>query len=88
MSKGHPFIPKNKPKFWIMGIIAGLAGLGFGLLAFVATLFGFPLLMGFFTVGFFACWAMFVVSWFGFVLGMLGGRYHGLTEKPWHEQVW
>ncbi|MHB1015642.1 MAG: hypothetical protein ACYC2W_10245 [Desulfurivibrionaceae bacterium] len=88
MSQGRPFIPRDKPKFWVVGILAGLAGLGFGLLAIGAVWFGFPLMKSLFIVGFFACWATCAVSWFGFVLGMFVGRYRGLEEKPWREQVW
>ncbi|MFQ6756997.1 MAG: hypothetical protein D9V46_02180 [Deltaproteobacteria bacterium] len=88
MSQGRPFIPRDKPKFWVIAIIAGLSGLGFGLLMIGAVLLALPLLKGFFIGCFLASLATFFVSSFGLVFGMLAGRYRGLTEKPWREQVW
>jgi hypothetical protein len=88
MKETRYFIPRDKPKLWVIGILAGLCGFGSGLLAFGATWFGLPLAKVLFTAMFFVCWATFVVSWIGFVFGLVCGRYRRLTERPWPEQVW
>jgi len=88
MSKTQPFIPRDKPKFWVICVLAGLCGLGAGLLAFGASWLQLTVLSWFFMAIFFVCWSTFVISWIGFISGLLSGRYRGITEKPWREQVW
>ena len=90
MGETSAFIPKNKPKFWVIGILAGLSALFSTALSFGAVWLGIPipivkaLLIPVFAI----CWATFAVSWVGFAIGMLSGRYRNLTEKPWREQEW
>lgn len=36
MSEPKPFIPRDKPKSWVVGILAGLVGLAVGLVGFAA----------------------------------------------------
>jgi CHASE2 domain-containing sensor protein len=88
MSDSRPFIPRNKPRFWVIGVLAGLAGLGFGVLAFCAAWLGVSILKACFMAAFIACWAIFVVAWFGCLSGFISGRYRGLSDKPWRDQVW
>ena len=44
MSEVRPFIPQDKPKFFVVGVLAGLIGLASGLVAFASASFGFSLL--------------------------------------------
>ena len=88
MSEGRPFIPRDKPKFFVLGALAGFIGLASGVVAFASASFGFSLLKALSTIVFIACCAVFFVSWFGCLFGYLSGRYARLTAKPWREQVW
>ncbi len=82
------FIPNDKPKFWVIGILAGLIGFGAGLVAFAATVAGINIIKQVFIAIFMVCWLTFAVSWFGCLIGFLSGRYRHLQSKPWSEQVW
>jgi len=88
MSQHRPFIPQNKPRLWVIFMLAGLIGMGAGLLGFLAAWFGLPWLSAPLIIVFFACWGTAAVSWFGFAFGMLTGRYSKLVARPWKEQVW
>jgi uncharacterized membrane protein len=88
MSKKQPFIPRDKPKFWVLGVLSALCGLGLGLLALGAAWYGIDMLKEALIVLFAACWVTFILSWLGFVFGLLSGRYQNITEKSWREQSW
>jgi len=88
MSESKPFIPRNKPRSWVIFICACLLGLGFGLLGLAFALFGLK------SVAFLPI-ALFVVSWFiggifwlVFISGLISGRYINIQHKQWSEQVW
>jgi hypothetical protein len=84
----EPFIPADKPKFWVIGVLAGLIGMAIGLVAFASAYLApafakwvcFPLFM--------LCWATFAVCWLGAAFGLFTGRYRHLQSRSWHEQVW
>ncbi len=88
MSSNRSFIPTDKPRFWVVGVLAGLVGLAAGLLAFAAAWSDLQALSAIFKVVFVACWAVGVFSWVGFMAGMLTGKYSGIADRPWKEQVW
>ena len=84
----RPFIPRDKPRWWVIFILACLVGLGVGLLAFTAAWFGLTWVSRQLVPISLACWATAAVSWFGFMFGMVTGRYRNLEDRPWKEQVW
>jgi hypothetical protein len=83
-----PFIPRDKPKSWVVGIIAGLSGLGVGLIGFVAAGAEIRWLYQIAAALFLVCWAIAAVSIVTFLIGCLQGRYSRLEARPWREQVW
>ena len=82
------FIPKDKPKSWVIFVLAALAGLGFGLCAFAAASQGWLTAKAIFIAGFAICWATGAVAGATCGIGMLTGRYSDMQEKPWRDQVW
>lgn len=87
-SYARAFFPRNRPRFWVVGATAWLLGFIVGLIGFgVATLDLVWLQIPLMAV-FALCWLVGVVCWFGYVHGIFSGRYRGITEKPWREQVW
>jgi hypothetical protein len=85
----RPFIPRDRPKSFIIGIIAGLTAL----------LIGGPLLVGgkLLEVGvllylgyiiFIACWAVAAIMWVVFGSGLITGRYKNIKAGDWKDQVW
>lgn len=84
----RPFIPQDKPRFWVIFILAGLITLAVGLAAFVAAWLELRLiekiLMTLLKLG----WGVMAVSWLGFAFGVVSGRYRNLKSKAWKEQVW
>lgn len=87
MNEARPFIPRDKPKFWVQYHIAGLSGLGFGLIGFGDVYLSQVWLYKVCTGLFMACWCVCFVSYFGYLHGCFTGRYKNLTENEWRSQV-
>jgi len=83
-----PFIPRDKPKSWVIFMLAGLAGLFSGLCAFLAAAYHWPVAKTVFIACFFACWGVAFFAGIVCAAGMLTGHYRGIGEKPWRDQVW
>jgi hypothetical protein len=84
----RPFIPQDKPKSFVIFTLAGLVGLGVGLLAFAFGTLGF-------NVGYLVAIALFVVCWVVgalflllFTVRTMAKEYEDLQPKPWREQKW
>jgi len=88
MSETKPFIPRDKPRSWVIGVLAGLSGLGVGLIAFAAAALSIEWVKVVAITLFVACWATFAVSWLVFVSGLITGRYANLEPRNWSEQLW
>jgi hypothetical protein len=88
MPRKQPFIPRDKPKFFVVAILFGLVGLAVGLLAFVAGSLGLVAVENLLRPAFFICWCVMAFCMVGFLAKQWGGRYHGLQERPWKEQQW
>jgi hypothetical protein len=88
MSEARPFIPRDKPRFWVLFVLACLSGIGVGLIAFAAAWFDFRWLALPMIFVFFVCWLVAAISFFGVLFGAISGRYRNLTSRPWAEQVW
>ena len=85
----QPFIPRDKPKSWVLFICAGLIAL-----LFFAPIIGLGILfeanwlrlLGMF--GFFVCWCVGAVAGAVLAVGNFSGRYRDLRAKDWKDQVW
>ncbi len=84
----RPFIPRDKPRFWVLFVLAGLSGMGVGLIGFGAAWFEQRWLASPMMLLFACCWLVAAVSWLGFIFGLLTGRYRNLSPRPWAEQIW
>ena len=74
----HPFIPRDKPKFWVMGVLSGLTGLGAGLLALTAAFLGLVFIKTVFLAVFVGCWVTGAISWFGFMGRLTSDKYKNI----------
>lgn len=88
MSETTPFIPRDKPRSWVVGVLAALSGLGAGLIAFSAAVLGIKMIKFIAIIIFVVCWATFAISWVVFVSGLISGRYTNLVARDWRDQVW
>lgn len=85
----QPFIPRDKPKSWVLFICAALiALLAFGPIIGLGTLVEASWLYQLGIVGFVACWCVMAVSGAITAVGGLTGRYRNLVAKDWKDQVW
>ncbi len=66
-------------------VLAGLVVMAVGLVGFAAAWLGLVLLQKISMALFIVCWGIAAASWFGFIIGLLSGRYRKLENK---EQVW
>lgn len=88
MSEPKPFIPRDKPKSWVVGILAGLVGLAVGLCGLIAAWAGINWLESLAIFSFTVCWLVFAAMWFVFAFGQITGRYKNIQPKEWSEQLW
>lgn len=88
MIEPKPFIPRDKPKSWVVGILAGLVGLAVGLVGFVAAWAGINWLKVIATALFVLCWLVFSTMWCVCIFGQLTGRYKNIQPKKWGDQQW
>ena len=85
----RPFIPRDKPKSWVIFICAVLVALlGFGPMGFLGGVFDVRPLYYLGVSGFVACWVVGVIAWFVFAAGLATGKYRNLPARSWNEQVW
>ena len=88
-SKKKSFIPKDKPKSWIIFIISVLSGL---LIASPIMILGYFLDLSFLrtfgTTLSFLCVAVGIFFWFVMVINSMKGKHNDISEKKWNEQVW
>ena len=88
MSERKPFIPRDKPKFWVFMTLACLCGLGFGVFVFAASWLEVLWLSRLMTVLLVSCCLVGFICGVGFTLKLARGRYQSLEERPWSEQEW
>lgn len=88
MSEKRPFIPTDKPKSWVLFILACLTGIAIGLIAFIAAYNELNVVAKIVSPFFFICWLIAAVNWFIFMFGLLTGRYKKIEHRSWNEQVW
>jgi hypothetical protein len=85
----QPFIPRDKPKSWVLFICAALiALLFFGPIIGVGIYFDATWLRQLGMFGFFACWCVGAAAGVVLTVGNLSGRYRNLQATDWKDQVW
>jgi len=88
MNQYKPFIPKDKPKLWVICICIGLIGLGIGIVTFIFAWFGFETIKAIGTGLFALCWVTAAISGLACAIRLISGCYINLEEKTWSEQTW
>ena len=84
-----PFIPRDKPKSWVIFVSAGLIGLLVaGPLVLLGDFLAWGWLIGLATLILVLCVFAGFVMWIIFAVGHVSGRYQGIGEKNWEDQVW
>lgn len=87
--KKQPFIPRDKPKSWVLGVLSGLVGLIVaGPMMFAGGYFDLGLVKGIGITMFVICWLTFATSWLVFVVRMLKGKYRDIQDREWCDQLW
>lgn len=85
----RPFIPRDKPKSFVVFICAGLLGLLiFGPIAFLGGLREISAIYYLGAGGFVVCWTVMAINMLVFFVGLIGGKYRDLQPRAWKEQVW
>ena len=89
MKNKDPFIPKDKPKSWVLFILCGSVCLLLaGPLIFVGMYYEIKPVQIIGTVIFMSCWLIAMVSGFVFLSGSSQGKYKNLKEESWNKQLW
>jgi hypothetical protein len=84
-----PFIPRNKPKSWVIFNLAGLCALLIvAPMMFASVYLKWKFLQFIGMALFICCWATGVAMWFVFFFGMITGKYKAIEERDWHDQLW
>ena len=84
-----PFIPRDKPKSWVIAILSILIGLLIAApILFVGHKFGITFLKLIGHILFIFSWATGMVSMIIFFIGNLQGKYETVEERVWKDQVW
>jgi len=85
----QPFIPRDKPKSWVLFICAGLIVLlVFAPIIGLGIFFEASWVRGLGMFGFFMCWCVMAVAGVISAVGNISGRYRNLSAKDWKDQVW
>jgi tellurite resistance protein TehA-like permease len=88
-NRAKPFIPRDKPKSWVVFNSAGLSGLFVAApLIVTGSALSLPWLSAVGYILFVSCALVGFLMWFVFVGGMLRGKYKSISEKSWRDQVW
>lgn len=82
------FIPRDKPKSWVIQMLAGFLGLLSGLTGFAAAWASIAWLSSVATFVFVLCWLVFAATWLVSIHGLLTGRYRNIKPKAWKDQQW
>jgi len=88
MGAKQPFLPRDKPRSWVVGVCAGLIGMAVGLVGFFFAWLGIKPVQAVAVFLFAICWLTFAASWLFFVLRLISGRYRNLQPKEWQQQIW
>lgn len=84
----RPFIPRDKPRPWIVFVLAVIVELGFGLVSIVGAWLKIEPLYRLGYASLISAWAVGVVAFITLCIGAASGRYRNLAERDWKDQVW
>jgi hypothetical protein len=85
----RPFIPNDKPKSWVIGILSGIAGLLVaGPFLVTGTHYEITAINEIGQLLFFFCWLSCAIFCLIFVVGLSSGKYKNIEQKEWHKQLW
>ena len=87
-SAKRPFIPPDKPRSWVISVLATLIGFSAGLLIFILSMLGVELLIYMAEAFFVGCAVVAMGFWIVFAIRSLCGQYRHLEAKPWAKQKW
>ena len=83
------FLPRNKPKSWVVAIICGLVGvLLAGPLAIAGLGLEIDVLLSAGTTLFWCCWIVGIAMGAVFLSRTIAGHYKGIEDRDWSEQLW
>ena len=88
MTGTKPFIPRDKPRSWVVFICSGLLGMAVGVVGFGFAWLGIKIIQAIAIALFILCWVICAISWLVFIFSLVSGRYSNLQPKSWSEQVW
>ena len=88
ISNSEQFIPRDKPRSWVIAVLAALSGLGAGLIAFAADALAIDFIKVVAITLFVVSLVTFAVSWLVLISGIISGRYATLEPKDWNDQLW
>ena len=84
-----PFLPRDKPKSWVVLTICILASLLLAApLAFSGIMFEIEALESFGKLLFLCCWIVGAAMWLVFAARSVAGHYKGIEDCDWRRQVW
>ena len=85
----RPFIPRDKPRSWVIGVLSGLIGLLVaGPIMANGAYFEFSFVKDTGITVFIICWLGFAISWLIFAFGMVTGKYRDIHAQDWNKQLW
>jgi hypothetical protein len=85
----RPFIPRDKPKSWVIGILAGLCGFFIASpIVLVGHFLAIEILKSFGTILFFTFIIIMMVMLMIFFVDMVSGHHRNIKNRDWKDQVW
>ena len=88
-SSSKPFLPRDKPKSWIIFVISGLVGLLLAApMAICGVVFQVDALRAVGTTLLWCFWAIGATMWLIYIFRSIAGRYKEIEERDWGQQVW
>ena len=84
-----PFLPRDKPKSWIVFIVSGLLGvLIAGPIALSGIWFEIEALVSVGRLLLWSCWAVAVSMWIVHFSRSIAGHYKDVGDHDWKDQIW
>ena len=85
----RPFLPRDKPKSWVIFIICCLTGLLVaGPIAVSGIAFQVEALTSVGTAIFWGCWIVGIAMWIVYISRSIAGHYKSIEDRDWDDQVW
>jgi hypothetical protein len=89
MTKSEAFLPRDKPKSWIIFVISILAGLLIaGPLAVSGIALEIKILQSAGITLLWVCWVFGGAMWLLYICRSIAGHYKDIGSHDWREQIW